>query len=253
MQELLGPSHCPRWRGSPGTPGGWPTARQVRAGSLLLQAHLHRSHPPTPPPRGPLLAHRPPWVAGSDSLPRPLADLPVWAGPPPGLRLQGRRGAVQGGRALIPWAPSRQPGRDMWVGHQLGALEGTGPLGATRTAASLCLSPEMFRHTSSGTTNPSLGKPKALASSQPPLGCRSTSGGGSVVCHRLHIGRDGALVTARGLQGGGTRGPGTSEFSTHSEPSPHSPEHTQPAEPRWNRTQPDPLRCALRMRPDVSF
>ena len=109
-------------------------------------------------------------------------------------------------------------------------------------------------HTSSGTTNPCLGKPKALASSQPPLGCKSTSGGESVVCHGLHIGRDGALVTARGLQGGGMRGPGTSEFSTHSEPRLHSPEHTKLAEqPRWNRTQLGPLRCALRIRPDVSF
>ena len=237
-------------RGLPGA--GRRHARSEQGACFSRPTSIARILPPRPPEAPSWLTDHRGWRAVTP-FPDPWPTSPCGLGLHPASSSRAGGEPCRAGRAPIPWAPSRQPGRDMWVGHQLGALEGTGPLGATRTAASLCLSPEMFRHTSSGTTNPSLGKPKALASSQPPLGCRSTSGGGSVVCHRLHIGRDGALVTARGLQGGGTRGPGTSEFSTHSEPSPHSPEHTQPAEPRWNRTQPDPLRCALRMRPDVSF
>lgn len=143
MQGLLGPSHCPGWRGSPGTPGGWPTAPgQSREPAspgpppslASSQPAPQRPHPGSPP------------TAVSDSAPRPLADLPCRLGlhPASGSRAGGE--PCRAGRALIPWASSRQPGRDTWVQHQPGARKGTGSLGATRTAASLCLSPEMFTH-----------------------------------------------------------------------------------------------------------
>ena len=121
--------------------------------------------------------------------------------------------------------------------------------------------------TSSGTTNPSLGKSKPLHHPSLRLGAKAplgeglrsavASGGGSAVC-RLLWGRVCALPwpvrwagwrfcqqeleKRPGALGRGTWGPGTGEVSTHSQPSLHSPEHTKPAEqPQWNRTQLGPL------------
>lgn len=72
--------------------------------------------------------------------------------------------------------------------------------------------------TSSGTTNPSLGKSKPLHHPSLRLGAKAplgeglrsavASGGGSALCRRLYVGRDGAFVSrslrkGRGLWGGG--------------------------------------------------
>lgn len=105
MQEFLGLHHCPRWLGPPGTPGGWPRLCQVRAGSLLLQAHRRGSHPPTlPPPEAPswLTDHRgwravtpfsDPWPTSLCGLGPHLGWAPTW---PPALGQEGCHAGQEG-------------------------------------------------------------------------------------------------------------------------------------------------------------
>lgn len=241
-----------------GAPRGRPGAGQRRARSeqgacFSRPTSIVRILPPHRPEAPSWLTDHRGWRAVTP-FPDPWLISPCGPGlhPASGSRTGGEPGRA--GRALLPWAPSRQPGRDTWVRHELGALERTGSLGAMWTSASLSLSPEIFRHTSFGTTNPSLGKSKPLASSQPLLGCKSTSGRGSVVCHRLHIGRDGALVTRSlrkgpGAPGWGDVGPRNRRvFHSFRTQSPQSRAHKASGATAMEQDATgSPAKCALRM------